>query len=60
MPTEEYKNRKKTYIKQYIKENYALVTVKIRKNEDKDILDILASVPNKSEFIKDLIRKSKH
>ena len=60
MPTEEYKNRKKAYIKQYIKDTYSLVTVKLRKKEDKDILDILASVPNKSEFIKDLIRKSKH
>ena len=58
MPTEEYKVRKLKYIKEYQKKSYVNISFKVRKKEDRDILDILAKVPNKSEFIKDLIRKA--
>ena len=58
MATPEYKARKREYIKRYQKETYTNVSFKFRTKEDKDILDILNSVPNKSEFIKSLIRAS--
>ena len=58
MPTEEYKARKKAYVKRYQKETYTNISFKVRTKDDKDILDILNSVPNKSEFLKKLIRNS--
>lgn len=58
MPSEEYKERKKAYVKRYQRATYRNISFKVRAKEDKDILDILASVPNKSEFIKRLIRES--
>lgn len=59
MPSEEYKARKSDYIKRYQKRNYTNVSFKLRVKEDGDIIAILNSVPNKSEFIKDLIRSSR-
>ena len=58
MASEEYKARKIAYVKRYQKENYTNISFKVRTKEDKDILDILSSVPNKSEFLKSLIRNS--
>ena len=58
MASEEYKARKIAYVKRYQKENYTNISFKVRTKEDKDILDILKSVPNKSEFLKSLIRNS--
>lgn len=58
MATEEYKARKMAYVKRYQRENYTNISFKVRTKEDKDILDILNSVPNKSEFLKALIRAS--
>lgn len=58
MATEEYKARKAAYVKRYQRENYTNVSFKVRTKEDKDILEILSSVPNKSEFLKSLIRSS--
>ena len=54
--TEEYKKRKQAYIVKYQKENYTNVSFKLRTVEDKDIIEILNTVPNKSEYIKKLIR----
>jgi len=51
--------KKKEYIKEYQRKNYTNISFKVRTKEDQDIIDILNSVPSKSEFIKDLIRKSK-
>ena len=56
MPTQDYKERKQAYIKRYIKEHYKLVTTKVCIEKDADILAKLDSVPNKSEYIKSLIR----
>lgn len=58
MPTEEYLIRKTNYIKKYQRKTYANINFKVRLDTDKDILDKLNSVPNKSEFIKKLIRDS--
>ena len=41
------------------KQTYTNISFKVRTKDDKDILDILNSVPNKSEFLKALIRASK-
>ena len=57
MPSEEYEKRKREYIKRYQKKNYVNISFKVRIDEDHDIIEKLDSVPNKSEYIKDLIRK---
>lgn len=57
MPSEEYEKRKREYIKRYQKKNYVNISFKVRIDEDHDIIEKLNSVPNKSEYIKDLIRK---
>lgn len=54
--SEEAENRKKQYIREYQKNNYTNISFKVRTKEDRDILSILSMVPNKSEFIKQLIR----
>ncbi len=59
MASEEYKIKKLAYIKHYQQKHYAKVSFTIRLDKDQDILDILNSVPNKSEFIKKLIRSAK-
>lgn len=58
MPSEEYEKRKREYIKRYQKKNYVNISFKVRIDEDHDIIEKLNSVPNKSEYIKDLIRKN--
>lgn len=59
MASEEYKARKAAYVKRYQKETYTNISFKVRTVKDKDILDILNSVPNKSKFLKELIRNAK-
>lgn len=59
MASEEYKVRKAAYTKRYQKETYTNISFKVRTVKDKDILDILNSVPNKSLFLKELIRNAK-
>lgn len=56
MPTQEYLKRKSEYVKKYQKENYTHISFKLRTKEDKDIIDFLNSLPNKSEFLKNLIK----
>lgn len=56
--TEGYKRRKEAYIKAYQKKTYTNVSFKFRTKDDKDILDKLKSVPNKSDFIRELIRNA--
>lgn len=56
MASEEYKLRKAAYVKRYQKEHYTNISFKIRTERDSDILETLASVPNKSKFIVGLIR----
>lgn len=58
MPSEEYKQRKNAYIKRYQQAVYTNISFKVRKKEDGDIINFLNSLPNKSSFLKDLIRKS--
>lgn len=57
MPSEEYKKRKAEYIKRYQKEHYTNISFKVRTDLDKDVIKVLSSVSNKSEFIIGLIRK---
>ena len=57
MPSEEYFKRKNAYIVRYQKSHYMNISFKVRLDRDKDIIDLLKSVPNKSSFIIDLIRK---
>lgn len=58
MPSEEYEKRKREYIKRYQRKTYVNISFKVRIDEDHDIIEKLNSVPNKSEYIKDLIRKN--
>lgn len=53
--TEEGKQKKLEYILKYQRKNYVSVTLKYRLKEDKDVLDYLDSLPNRSEYIKKLI-----
>lgn len=57
MPTEGYIQRKKEYIAKYQKRTYSSVNFKLRTKEDADVLEALSKMPNKSEYIKNLIRK---
>lgn len=59
MASEEYKARKAAYVKRYQRKTYTNISFKVRTVKDKDILDILNSVPNKSLFLKELIRNAK-
>ena len=56
--TEEYKKRKLAYNIKYQRETYTNISFKVRTKEDKNIIDFLKTVPNKSEFIKQLIREA--
>lgn len=58
MPSKEYLERKSAYIKKYQKEKYKNISFKLRIGEDNDVLTILNSVENKSEFLKLLVRNS--
>ncbi len=55
--TEEYKQRKRAYIIRYQKENYTTITFQLRTKDDKDILEHLRKQPNKSQYLKDLIKR---
>ena len=48
---------KKMYIQKFNKENYVNVSIFVNKTKEKDILDKLQSQPQKSVYIKQLIRK---
>lgn len=57
MPSEEYKLRKANYILNYQRKHYVNISFKVRTERDKDVLETLANVPNKSKFIIGLIRE---
>ena len=57
MPSEEYKLRKANYILNYQRKQYVNISFKDRTERDKDVLETLANVPNKSKFIIGLIRE---
>ena len=52
-----YKENKRRYVLKYQKENYVSVVFHLRRNGDEDILSALEKLPNKSSYIKALIRK---
>lgn len=52
-----YKENKKKYVMDYQKKNYATVVFHLRKDTDQDILEKLNNVPNKSDYIRELVRK---
>ena len=55
---EAYLKRKQAYVKRYQKQTYVNISFKLRKDTDKDVINILNGVPSKSVFIRDLIRNS--
>ena len=57
MPTQEYKERKKAYIKDFHKKNYKTLVIQLNIRYDSDIIEILDKQPDKSKFIKKLIRE---
>ena len=52
-----YKENKRKYVLQYQKEYYTSVVFHLRKDTDTDIITKLNEQPNKSEYIKKLIRQ---
>lgn len=54
--TPEAKARKQAYVVKYQKATYTNISFKVRTKEDSDIIAHLKSVPNKSEYIKSLIK----
>lgn len=52
-----YKENKRKYVLEYQKKNYTTVVFHLRRDTDKEILEALAKVPNKSNYIRELIKK---
>ena len=52
-----YKENKRKYVLKYQKEIYHTIAFHLRKKEDSDIINALSKLPNKSQYIKELIRK---
>lgn len=52
-----YKENKRKYVLEYQKKNYVSVVFHLRRDTDQDILTALNALPNKSDYIRDLIRK---
>ncbi len=52
-----YKENKRKYVLEYQKGHYNSVVFHLRRGDDQDIIDKLNSVPNKSDYIRELIRK---
>ena len=52
-----YKENKRKYVLDYQKKNYTTVVFHLRRDTDQDILTALNALPNKSDYIRDLIRK---
>ena len=44
------------YMKVYMRDNYVHATVCLRKGRDDDIIDFLAGVESKSDYLRELIR----
>lgn len=57
MPSEEYHKRKLAYIGRYQREHYKMVAIKCRKDTDADVIEILATSGNASEYAKRAIRE---
>lgn len=45
------------YIAEFKRKTYKHIDILLNKTTDKDIIDFLSSLPNKSEYVKELIRK---
>ena len=54
--TEEAKKKKKEYVAKYQRQYYINVSFKLRRREDAEMFDYLKMLPNKSAFIKRLIK----
>ena len=52
-----YKENKRKYVLKYQKETYDTIAFHLRKKEDADIIQALAKLPNRSSYIKELIRR---
>ena len=57
MPTDGYKKRKREYSLKYQKDYYATVVLHFNRKHEGEIIDALNKLPNKTEYIKKLIRK---
>jgi len=57
MPHEEYRRRQNEFQAKYDKEFTTMITFKLNKKTDSDIIDKLASQTNRQGYIKALIRK---
>lgn len=52
-----YLENKRKYVLEYQKEHYTTVVFHLRKGDDEDILKHLKNVPNKSNYLRELIKK---
>ena len=57
MATEGYKVRKRQYTLKYQKDNYASLVLHFNRKYEGDIIQALEQLPNKSEYVKNLIKK---
>lgn len=57
MATEGYKVRKRQYSLKYQKDYYASLVLHFNRKYEGDIIEALDKLPNKSEYVKQLIRK---
>lgn len=53
------KEARANYQQKFAKETYKTYAIRFSKTKDKDIIDKLDSEPNKTDFIRGLIRKQK-
>lgn len=60
-PMEEEKkaNKKIDYINRWDKENRVPVSIRLRKREDADLIEVFRSIPNKAEWLRSCLRAEK-
>ena len=55
--SEEYNKKKRAYSLKYQKDNYATVVLHFNRKYENDIIVALDKLPNKTEYVKKLIKK---
>lgn len=50
------RNYMRSYMKKYMQQNYVHVSLNLKKGEDDELIERMYSVPNKSDYLKDLVR----
>ena len=59
MEEEKKANKKIDYINRWDKENRVPVSIRLRKREDADLIEVFRSIPNKAEWLRSCLRAEK-